>query len=371
MPQPFPNLPPYLRGRVACLDHASRALADNPWGDPAHRDLQVLLPPGYDKSDQRHPVVLLLPGYAGTGEGMLARGLTEVSIASRIDRLIHGIGADDDPGSAPGAFDRDGRIDQSHIDPDQRCPPFIAVLPDCMTRLGGSQYVDSPGMGNYATWLAEEVLPMVDGRFRTTGRWGVAGRSSGGFGALHLAMEYPGRFQAVACHAGDMGFDLCWLGDLQKAVAGVQAAGGLERFLETAWQPQRWSATHFSALMVLAMSCCFSPDPDSDGPVPARLPVDFQTGEVDFDVIRSWKRFDPIHRAADPAVLDALRGLDLLFLDAGNRDEYLLHLGARRFVARLAAAGVSHEYQEFDGGHRGTSWRWDVSLPKLARALHR
>lgn len=356
MPHPFPNLPPYLRGKVVCLDLASRALADNPWGDPAHRDLHVYLPPGYDDSRERYPAVLLLPGYAGTGEGMLARGLTDVSIASRIDRLLHGDEA--------GAFDEEGHLQGP-------CPPFIAVLPDAMTSLGGSQFVDSPGMGRYATWLVDEVQPFIDGRFATTGRWGVAGRSSGGFGALHLAMEYPGRFAAVACHAGDMGFDLCWLADLGKAVAGVQAAGGLASFLENAWEPRRWSAEHFSALMILAMSCCFSPDPDAAGPVPARLPVDFETGQVDFSVIESWKRFDPIHRADDPQVLDALRQLDLLFLDAGDHDEYLLHLGARRFTAKLAAAGVAHLYEEFPGGHRGTAWRWDRSLPLLARTLSR
>lgn len=344
MPSPFPNLPLHLRGRVICLDHDSRALADNPWGDPTHRDLWVYLPPGYDGSTDRYPVVMLLSGYAGTGEGMLARGLTDVSISSRIDRLIHG----DECGA---------------------CPPFIAVLPDCMTTLGGSQFVDSPGMGNYATWLVDEVRPFIDGRLRTSGRWGVAGRSSGGFGALHLAMEHPGAFAAVACHAGDMGLDLCWLGDLQKAVAGVQAAGGLAAFLDTCWQPRRWSPQHFSALMILAMSCCFSPDPDSAGPVPARLPVDFETGQVDFAVIESWRRFDPIQRAADPAAQAALRQLDLLFLDAGSRDEYLLHLGARRFVARLTAAGVPHDYEEFPDGHRGTAYRWDISLPRLARAL--
>lgn len=356
MPRPFPNLPPYLRGRVTCLDHASRVLADNPWGDPTHRDLWVYLPPGYDKCEERYPAVLLLPGYAGTGEGMLARGLTDVSIASRIDRLVHGDEA--------GSFDADGHLRGP-------CPPFIAVLPDCMTSLGGSQYVDSPGMGAYATWLVDEVLPFVDGRFRTTGRWGVAGRSSGGFGALHLAMEHPGRFEAVACHAGDMGFDLCWLADLGKAVSGVQAAGGLERFLQTAWEPESWSPQHFSALMILAMSCCYSPDLESEGPVPARLPVDFETGAVDFAVLESWRRFDPIHRADDPAALDALRRLSLLYLDCGDRDEYLLHLGARRFTAKLAAAEVPHRYEEFTGGHRGTAWRWDHSLPLLAEALSR
>ena len=341
MPAPFPNLAPYLRGRVRHLDHNSRLLADNPWSDPSHRDLLVYTPPGYDQDDTHYPAVLLLPGYAGTGEGMLARNLTEVSIASRIDRLVV----------------------------EQGCAPFLAVLPDCMTSLGGSQFVDSPGMGRYASWLCEEILPFVEARFRTTGRWGVAGRSSGGFGALHLAMTFPGRFRAVACHSGDMGFDLCWLSDLQRAVAGVQAAGDLATWLEHCWEPERFSADHFSAMMILAMSCCYSPDPDCAGPLPARVPVDVGTGEVDFEVLRAWQRFDPITRAAEPQAQQALRQLDLLFLDAGSHDEYLLHLGARRFAAKLVEAGVPHQFEEYAGGHRGTSHRWDRSLPLLAATL--
>ena len=41
--------------------------------------------------------------------------------------------------------------------------PFIAVLPDCMTYLGGSQFVDSPAIGAYASHLMTEVVPIVGG----------------------------------------------------------------------------------------------------------------------------------------------------------------------------------------------------------------
>jgi enterochelin esterase family protein len=76
-------------------------------------------------------------------------------------------------------------------------------------------------------------------------------------------------------------------------------------------------------------------------------------------------------RVSDPHVATALQGLDLLFLDAGAWDEYHLQLGARRLVHQLQALDIAHEYDEFPGGHRGTTWRYDVSLPKLARALTR
>lgn len=339
MPGPFPNLPSSQRGAVHCVPHSSAVLQDNIWGDPWCRDVWVYTPPGYAEASRRYPSVLVLAGFAGTGEGMLARSLTEQSLSSRIDRLI-----------------RDG------------CPPFVAVLPDVMTRLGGSQHLDSPAIGRYATYLMDEILPFVDGHFRTTGRWGVTGRSSGGYGALHLAMRHPGRLEAVACHAGDMGFDLCYLGDIPKGLSALQSAGGPRPFVDQFWQRRRPSGPMFSALNLLCMAAAYSPDLDAPD-FPARLPIDWRTGVVNFDVLQGWQAHDPLTLVEDATSQSALQSLSELFIDVGSRDEHHLHLGARRLVSRLTALGISHTYEEFDGGHRGTSYRYDVSLPRLANIL--
>ena len=55
--------------------------------------------------------------------------------------------------------------------------------------------------------------------------------------------------------------------------------------------------------------------------------------------------------------------------DCGIRDEWSLHHGARLFTRRLKELGIAHEYEEFDDGHMNVQYRYDVSLPKLARAL--
>ncbi len=331
MPSPFPNLPPAQRGAVHLVQHASRALEGNPWGDPSARDVWVYTPAGHNGSGL--PAVLMLPGYAGTGEKLLARGLSDVSMATRIDALVQ-----------------------------SGCPPFVAVLPDVMTRIGGSQYVDSPGVGRYTTWLADELVPFIDATYGTRG-WGVAGKSSGGFGALHLALERPGVFKAVACHSGDMGFDLCYSADLIPAVRAWASAGGPDRFVDAFWAKAEPSGTDFAGLNLLAMACAYGGDAECR-PVPARLPVDWTTGEVDSAVLRSWSRFDPVVRD-----LEALRTLDLLHVDVGDRDEHGLQFGARRFVKRLEELRIGHLYEEFPGGHRNTNPRYDVSLPRIAKAL--
>jgi enterochelin esterase-like enzyme len=70
-------------------------------------------------------------------------------------------------------------------------PPAIVVFVDAWTAYGGSQYVDSPGTGNYHSYLCDESSP---GSTPTTARWkrrrhrGVTGKSSGGFGAFITPM---------------------------------------------------------------------------------------------------------------------------------------------------------------------------------------
>jgi enterochelin esterase family protein len=66
---------------------------------------------------------------------------------------------------------------------------------------------------------------------------------------------------------------------------------------------------------------------------------------------------------------DALRKLKLLFLDCGSDDEYHLHLGMRLFAKRCRELGIPCEVEEFKDDHRSISYRYDVSIPKLARAL--
>ena len=212
-------------------------------------------------------------------------------------------------------------------------------------------------------------MPFIEGRFQTTGRWGVTGRSSGGYGALRLAMDNPGRFAAAACHAGDMGFDLCYLGDIPRALGAIRKAGGPMALVEAFWKNRRPGGDQFSAMNLLCMAAAYSPDLSRDD-FPATLPVDWQTGAVDFDVLRRWQRdHDPLSLIEDEAAQAALRQLDLLFLDAGAWDEHHLQLGARRLAARLDELSIEHTYEEFPGGHRGTSYRYDVSIPRLVHAL--
>jgi S-formylglutathione hydrolase FrmB len=319
----------------------SRALVGNPLGDPTARQIAVWLPPSYARApDRRYPLIVWLAGYGGTGEMMFSGNAWQPGLGARLDRLVGG-----------------GAMGEA-----------IVVAPDCFTRWGGAQYLDSPALGNYETHLVAEVLPAIDRRYRTLpsreGR-AVGGKSSGGFGALVLAMRHPDLFAAVASHAGDMAFELSALKDLPAAARTLRRRGGVEAFVAHFEASEKKSADDFTTMMVLAQAGAYSPE--AGRPSGVALPFDVETGELDGAVWKRWKAWDPIEML--PAHAEALRRMKLLFLDAGTRDEHNLDLGARIFVARLRALGVACEHQEFDDGHRGTAYRYDVSLPKLAAAI--
>lgn len=329
------------QGRVQVERFESAVLAANPLGDPAVRRVPVYLPPSYDSEPQRRfPVVFLLAGFTGRGTMMLNDEAWGVPIHERMDRLI--------------AAGRSGEM--------------ILVMPDCFTRLGGSQYLDSSATGRYETHLVEELVPWADRSFRTlAGRdhRGVAGKSSGGYGALTLGMKHPDVFGALACHCGDLYFEYCYRVDLPIACTVLQRAGGLRAFLERFEEAPQKGRDEFTTLNIVAMSACYSPEPAQEMGV--GLPFDLETGAIREEVWRRWLEHDPLHMLA--AHESALRSLRLLYLDCGSRDEFHLQHGMRLFARALASRGIDHVCEEFDDGHRNVSYRYDTSLPLLSRAL--
>jgi enterochelin esterase family protein len=247
-------------------------------------------------------------------------------------------------------------------------PPAICVLPDCLTRLGGSQYVDSSATGNYETYIVAELVPFVDEKLRTKpGREhrGVTGKSSGGYGAMRLAMRHPDVFAALGSHAGDAYFAYCYLPDFPKFTMGIEKAGGVEHFLRDFQALPKKTNEAMDVLTILAMAACYSPNPAA--PLGIDIPVKLPSGEIRGDVWKRWEANDPVHMAREHA--DALRSLKKIYLDAGFRDEFNLHIGARILTERLDELGVAYVYEEFDDTHMGITYRYDRSFTELAKVL--
>ena len=331
--------------QILFLEHTSRVLEGNPLGDPHRRRLPVYLPPGYDdQPERRYPVIWMLAGFSGWGERLLNLSAWDENIQQRLDRLI-GQGA---------------------------VPPLIMALPDCFTRYGGSQYINSTATGRYEDYIVEELVPFVDERLRTlpeAAHRAVMGKSSGGYGTLGLAMRHPDVFGALACHSGDMFFEYCYYNDFPRLVNGLAAYDGKpEAFLEKFDKipPHERDRNWRDVINVLAMSACYSPNPES--PLGFDLPCDTHTGELIPAVWERWLAWDPVNMVE--AHVEALRAMRCLYLDCGTKDEFNLHLGARVLARKLEHHRVPFHHEEFEAGHFDVSYRYDVSLPMLAAAIN-
>jgi enterochelin esterase family protein len=318
---------------VEILEFRSKALEGNPLGDPALRRIPLYLPPSYPR--KRCPVYYVLTGFTGFGEMLLQRGAWTESLPERLDRLID-----------------DGKMEEA-----------VVVMPDCFTRYGGSQYLNSTATGRYEDHIVRELVPFVDRTFRTNGRRAVLGKSSGGYGAMVLGMRHPKTFHALACHSGDMYFEYCYLPDFPKAIDQLRKYGGLQKFLK-AWEkkPKRLAGDLHAVVNTVAMASCYSPRGRK-----VELPFDLETGELRPDIWRRWKAWDPVN-LLDRHARD-LKRLDCVFVDCGTRDQFALHHGARIFARKARRLGVRLTYEEFDDDHSSISYRYDRSFSVLSRSL--
>lgn len=319
------------------LSVSSDALAGNPLDDPVQRDLYLVAPDGIP--DEPAPVIWYLPGYGGVGGALLSHDPWQEGLEERLTRLY-----------------AEGSIE-----------PLWVALPDAFTRLGGCQYLSSPAVGDYEGYLLDECRAAVTARLPVT-RHAIAGKSSGGFGALVHAMRRPDLFEAVACHSGDLGFEMSVFPEIPRLMNAIRDHGSVEALLDAhARAAHKRGGRWFGPLMVLALAAVYSPDPSA--PLGIGLPFDLERGELLPEVLDRWRAWDPVRMVERVEYLEALRGMRLVFVDCGRRDEYFLHWGARAFCKKMGDAGVDHVFDLFDGGHRGTGFRLDVSLPRLSAAL--
>jgi len=328
-----------INSKIETHKFTSTALKGNYLNDPISRSLPVYLPEAYFKSKStRFPVVYYLAGYASRGVSMMNQIPWGETINQQLDRLI-------DTGI---------------------CVPMIMVLPDCFTRLGGSQYINSQGTGNYEDYLLE-IVDFVDENYRTqaeNSHRAVAGKSSGGFGAMYLGMRHPETFGIVLDHSGDKFFEACYYPDLLR-LPNLLASNDLKKMIRDPYSYEKKTGDFFQLMNLSAMAACYSPNPEN--PNGFDWPVDPYTAELREDVWSRWLQYDPV-RLLD-TYEDNLRSLKLLYFDCGGSDEYFLHLGARRMHRMLDTHGIPHHYEEFDGGHRHTRFRMDTHLKTISSAF--
>ncbi|MDR1828942.1 MAG: enterochelin esterase [Methylobacteriaceae bacterium] len=329
------------RGIVDTLWIDSELLKGNLLGDPARRRVDVYVPAG--ATGEGLPLLVDLVGFTGGGPVHTNWRNFGENVPERADRLI-----------AAGEM-----------------MPAVIAFPDCFTRLGGNQYVDSAAMGAWESFLITEMLPAVETRYRCggPGKRGVFGKSSGGYGAYSHAMRHGGSvWNAAAVHSGDVDFELMYRADFCNALRTLAEYDfSVEAFMAHFESARKLKDDDWHTIMLLAQAASFDPDPACF--LGVRLPVDTYTCALIDERWSNWLKADPLLMADRPEMLENLKKLKCFYIDCGTQDQYNLVYGSRLMHRKLEAAGVPHHYEEFPDNHSAVDYRMDVSLPLLAKAL--
>jgi S-formylglutathione hydrolase FrmB len=325
-----------MPSQIITLKHTSKILKNNPLNDPHIRDVIVYLPPSYVKSGKNYPVVYLIAGFTGYGKMNLNVSAYSENIQQRLDRLI-----------------KTKKINE-----------MIVVMPDCITKYGGSQYVNSAATGKYEDYMINEIVPFTDNNFRTiqkTNARCIIGKSSGGYGAMWLAMRHPDVFGLMVTHSGDTAFEYCYAKYFPEFVIDIENYGGghkgVKKFIDTQLnfnQPK--PKDFFNIINVIGMASCYSPNPKRK---------DIYTAEIIPEIWRRWLKFDPVCQVSK--YKNNLKKLKLIFVDCGKRDEFNLQSGARIYCDKLKKNGIKYIHQEFNAGHMNIQYRYDTSFQYISK----
>jgi S-formylglutathione hydrolase FrmB len=340
---------PWTAELVGRFDHTvfeSTLLRGNPLGDPYERPVLVYLPPGYDESEQRYPTIYVAMGYTGH----LGMWFNRTPFRQPYPELLDALFAD-------------GEV-----------PPAIVVFVDAWTKYGGSQYLDSPGTGQYHSYLCDEIVPWVDSRYRTIAdrdHRAITGKSSGGYAAMVTPLLRPDVFSALATHAGDAAFDICYTPEFPLRARQLRDLhdGSYEKFFAS-FESRAGQSTRQDLEFLEMYGYASAYSAEEDGTV--LLPYD-ELGRVIPEVWERWLSRDPVEMVTrQPQYAEALRSMRAVWIDAGKQDEYYLDLGATAFHRAAQQAGVPEDrlyFELFEGAHGGIEYRYPLAVAWLCRKL--
>jgi len=297
------------------------SLEGNLEGNATVREAMVVLPPSYGKEpNRRYPVVYYLHGFAIDGRNFY-----------NFMRVPEAVAANAAQGNE-----------------------FIVVVPDTLTKMGGSMYGNSVTTGDFRKFIAFDLVDYIDKTYRTIptreGR-GLAGHSMGGHGTWVVGMTYPERFDSIWAQSA------CCVSPRTETVESARAMAAVPY--------EGVDKSGFGMRAGLASAVAWAPNPNKP-PYYVDFPIN-GTGEIDELVIAKWANNSPL--AMVPSHVGALKSFDAIGLDVGDKDglvtdDTLIH-------QELETFGIDHEWEVYDGDHTNRIGQRfsEVVLPFFANHL--
>ena len=314
-----------------------QTLTENLIGEDGSKVIWIYLPPSYDFTEKRYPVIYVLHGFNGTSKSLTRK------MKSAMDRMILS----------------------------EEIQEAIAVFVDGSNRFGGSQYLSSPTIGDYETYIRRDLVDWIDRQYRTIPHRdsrGITGFSMGAYGSMHLSLKYPEVFGVVVAQAGTYDFKddliesftekggvVLTLMEPLKQKSGDEFWDALDALADSD-ALKRISLPFRNGLAYLAGVASNPNKPPCYLDLPYRLKVGIPPWERDEEV---WERIvenDIIHeleRYADRLKQNPRRPVQLngIKLVHGLEDETALPRQAEALDQKLTELGIDHEFVTHGGGH--------------------
>ncbi len=293
---------------------------ENEFGEESTRAMAIYLPPGYESSTDRYPVIYFLHGFLGNH--LMGQYIKDI-----LDYAI-----------------------ESH-----RIRPFIMVIPDQKTTYDGSFYSNSGVFGDWEDFTAFDLVEHMDQNYRTIARKesrGITGHSMGGYGALKIAMNHPEIFSSVyALSPGAL-----------TIVREYGPNSSTYKELAQIKTTEELAKSYFPKVIV-AFGKSWSPNPDNP-PFYCDIPFQYVDDSlvVNASVLEKWQQNMPVHMIDDR--INNLKKLKAIKLDWGRHSGDRFTIQCKMFSQRLENVGITHFAEEYIGDHGSGIYTEDGRIPQ-------
>jgi S-formylglutathione hydrolase len=294
-------------GTVERVKVHGESLEGNLEGNSPDRDVSIYLPPGYQSDrNRRYPVVYLLHGRESDDNKWMGITKSYVNLPEVMDKTL-----------AAGTV-----------------RPMIVVTPNAFTLLHGSGYSNSVTIGNWESFIADDLVSYVDRHYRTIPdrmSRGLAGHSMGGYGTIRIGMKRPDVFSSIYALS-----PCCMQPDFNPQVL-VQA--------EKIQSMEEIAKADFPTRAALAHAAAWSPNPKKP---PFFLDLPSVNGQIQPAVAAKWSANTPLSTVDQ--YIPNLKKLRAIAFDAGDKDASIAG-NVRLFDQILSDYAISHIFEIYGGDH--------------------
>jgi len=299
------------------LTLTSSVLGENLIGLTPERTIRIYLPASYTKGNKKYPVIYYFHSLGWSNEKFFADG----KVQRTLDEAI-----------------RTGQL--------KDC---ILVAGDFTGPGLGSFYGNASSSGRWMDHIAQELIPVIDQRFRTypsANARAAVGDMIGAYAAIKLAMDYPGLFGSLyAMHP---------FGTATGETLMLSRPDWKQMNQAKSWQ--ELESNIYSRVFML-MAQAYLPNPNKP-PFYADLMVELKGDELIVNsrhVALLQQNF--LLDARLPTRANNLRHLKGFKIDWGRYDENPDHVYAnQKFTRALDDFGVKHQAEEFSGNAWNQYW---------------